>query len=243
MALPGISTIGVKFGWARGTFDTKPSSFKQLTRINQIGGISLDVNEIDASALEDNIDKMIAGRASTGGNVSVTVNMTDDTLAEWQEVFTASAAAMAAGETIWFENWSPNRTTAFFFCAQTPPTFPMPEEGQNALETVEVQLTINEYKGPSAGIEPGVETPVSVTGVTLNKETTSIAEEATETLAATVAPANATNKSVTWSSSDDTVATVSTEGVVTGVAEGTATITVTTVDGSFTDTCAVTVTA
>ena len=35
-----------------------------------------------------NIDKMIAGRASTGGNVSITVNMTDDTLAEWQEVFT-----------------------------------------------------------------------------------------------------------------------------------------------------------
>ena len=62
------------------------------------------------------------------------------------------------------------------------------------------------------------------------------------TLTATVAPADATNKTVTWSSSDDTIATVA-DGVVTGVAAGTATITVTTQDGGFTDTAEITVTS
>lgn len=80
-----------------------------------------------------------------------------------------------------------------------------------------------------------------VTGVTLNKSAVIMHVEDTETLTATTVPANA---EVTWTSSDDEVATVS-AGVVTGVAEGTATITATiTVDGTaYTDTCTVTVEA
>ena len=83
--------------------------------------------------------------------------------------------------------------------------------------------------------------PVAVTGVSLNKASTSIVEGKTETLVATVAPSNASDKSVSWSSNDESVATVD-GGIVTAVAAGTATITVTTTDGSFTDECEVTVT-
>lgn len=85
-------------------------------------------------------------------------------------------------------------------------------------------------------------TPVAVTGVSLDKATSSIAVGGSDTLVATVTPNDATDKSVTWSSSDDEVATVE-DGVVTAVAAGTATITVTTTDGDFTDTCEVTVTS
>ena len=84
--------------------------------------------------------------------------------------------------------------------------------------------------------------PVSVTGVSLNKSSLTLETGETAALTATVAPANAANKSVTWSSSDTTVATVA-DGVVTAVAAGTATITVTTADGGKTATCTVTVTA
>ena len=83
---------------------------------------------------------------------------------------------------------------------------------------------------------------VHVTGVTLNKNSTSIAVGGSETLTATVSPNNATNKSVTWTSSNTSVATVS-NGTITPVATGNSTITVTTVDGSYTATCTVTVTA
>ena len=86
-------------------------------------------------------------------------------------------------------------------------------------------------------------TPVAVTGVTLNKATMALtAGEATGTLVATVAPTDATNKSVTWSSSAPAMVTVSVNGVVTPLTVGTATITVTTVDGGLTATCVVTVT-
>ena len=60
-------------------------------------------------------------------------------------------------------------------------------------------------------------------------------------LKATVAPDNASNKNVTWKSSDESVATVDADGKVSAVAAGTATITVTTTDGGQTATCAVTV--
>jgi hypothetical protein len=63
----------------------------------------------------------------------------------------------------------------------------------------------------------------------------------TTQLNATVSPANATNKAVNWSSSNTSVATVSATGIVSGLAAGSATITVTTVDGSFKGTCLVVV--
>lgn len=84
---------------------------------------------------------------------------------------------------------------------------------------------------------------VAVTGVTLNQnEAQMTVGGETLTLTATVNPNNATDQSVSWSTSDANVATVE-NGVVTAVAAGNATITVTTTDGSFTATCAVTVTA
>ena len=83
---------------------------------------------------------------------------------------------------------------------------------------------------------------VDVTGVTLDQATLTVDQGSTDTLVATVAPANASIDTVNWSSDNEAVATVA-DGVVTGVAAGTATITATTVDGSFTATCAVTVEA
>lgn len=83
--------------------------------------------------------------------------------------------------------------------------------------------------------------PVHATGVTLDKTSASVKQGKTITLTATVAPADAVNKNVTWSSNNASVATVS-NGVVTGVATGNAKITVTTEDGSHTASCTVTVT-
>lgn len=87
----------------------------------------------------------------------------------------------------------------------------------------------------------GTDGIIDVTGVTLNKSTSTVLVGGTEQLTATVAPSNATTKTVSWSSSTPSVATVNSSGLVTGVSAGTATITVTTVDGSKTANCVVTV--
>ena len=83
---------------------------------------------------------------------------------------------------------------------------------------------------------------VSVTGVTLNKTSTELTVGQSETLTATVQPDDATNKAMNWSSSNEAVATVDTNGKVTAVGEGNATITATAADGSnISATCTVTV--
>lgn len=86
----------------------------------------------------------------------------------------------------------------------------------------------------------GEETPVEVTGVTLDELsiTLYIGGDESETLTATVAPTDATDKSVSWKSGNTNVATVN-DGVVTAQGEGNTTITVKTTDGGFTSTCSV----
>ena len=97
-------------------------------------------------------------------------------------------------------------------------------------------VTLKAPTGSSGG-----ETTVAVTGVTLDKTAATVGVGKTVTLTATVMPANAADKSVTWTSSDAGVASVDTSGVVTGVKAGTATITAKA--GDKTATCMVTVTS
>ncbi|WP_241610291.1 phage tail tube protein [Rosenbergiella epipactidis] len=82
-----------------------------------------------------------------------------------------------------------------------------------------------------------------VTSVAVTPTTASIAVNATRQLTASVSPTTASNQSVTWTSSDATIATVDSKGLVTGVKAGNATITATTADGGKTATSAITVTA
>ncbi|MDL2222034.1 Ig-like domain-containing protein [Parabacteroides sp. OttesenSCG-928-N08] len=82
---------------------------------------------------------------------------------------------------------------------------------------------------------------VSVTGVSINKTSTSLMIGETEVLKATILPSDATNQAVSWKSNSPSIATVENTGKVTGVAVGVATITVTTEDGNHTATCSVTV--
>lgn len=83
---------------------------------------------------------------------------------------------------------------------------------------------------------------VAVEGVSLEQQTLTLTEGESATLTATVAPEDATNKNVTWTSDNEEVATVD-NGTVTAVGAGTANITVTTEDGGHTAICAVTVNA
>lgn len=83
--------------------------------------------------------------------------------------------------------------------------------------------------------------PYAVTGVTLDRTTLSLEMGETATLVATVLPEDARDKTVTWSSGNTAVATVDQQGKITTVSPGTAQITVTTKDGSFSASCALTV--
>lgn len=151
MALAGLSTLGVKFGYKAGT--TQPDSFTELSRINSIGGISLSTEAIDASALVDEVTRRVAGRADTDETLPVTINATDETIAEWEGVITAFNG-LTTGQELWFEVYHPRLTKGFFFKAEPPKKLPMPEMGQNQLLTMEINLVVTEYVGMATAVEP-----------------------------------------------------------------------------------------
>ena len=105
-----------------------------------------------------------------------------------------------------------------------------------------ITATCGEYSATCAVEVSGISSTVAVTGITLDKATATVQAGSTVTLTATVKPDNATNKTVLWSSDDETVAKV-VDGVVTGISEGTASIGAMTADGGFSAVCSVAVVA
>lgn len=163
--------------------------------------------------------------------------------------FTKSKIAVGVGNDVYAGiNFAPDYTgnKAITWESSDTSVATVAKDGKiTGLKDGDVTITATSANGKTAttALTVGKGTPnVPVTGVKLNKATTSIAVGGNETLTATVEPADATNKKVTWKSSNTSVATVS-GGKVTAVAEGTSTITATTDDGAKTATCEVTVTA
>ena len=112
------------------------------------------------------------------------------------------------------------------------------KDGQTDIVNTEVYQDGNLYRAvmPVDKIVQGYKNHLKLNFKWVNEDTNST----TDSILADIE--NATNKNITWQTSDDTVATI-TNGVVTAIGAGTATITATTEDGSFTDTCTVTVLA
>lgn len=150
----GISTLGALVGYAlETTAGEKPTTFKRLHRINATDEIAIETETIDASALEDEIERTIAGRGSTGGTFSVTVNVTDETIKEWEDLIT-EYKGRGANCQMWYEEYFPALSKAFFCKIEPPTTIPKPAADQNGLLTVAMTLTIAEYVGVETAIEP-----------------------------------------------------------------------------------------
>lgn len=150
----GLSSLGITFGWgAETTAGEKPTTFKQLHRINALGEVNIENEQIDASSLEDLVARYIQGRGDTGGSTNADVNYTPETVAEWKEVIEAYKTAKEEGKRIWFETIIPGFEEADFIVAQPPTKIPSPAKGQNELLVVSMNLTIEEYVGLDEKVE------------------------------------------------------------------------------------------
>ena len=144
--ISGLSTL--KMELAYGAYSSNSSlagAFTKLGRINSIGGISLDQESIDASAIADTVSQYVEGRSDTGGEWTVSVNATDETIQEWESI---------KGTTKWFEVYHPNLTKAWFVAANVPATLPLPEVGQNELLVLEISLVVKFYHGLDSKVAP-----------------------------------------------------------------------------------------
>lgn len=150
----GVSTIGVKFGWAtETTAGSKPAAFTQIERCNAIAGVDISVENIDASALEDESTKRIPGRTNPADSVSITFNLTDDTMTQI-EAMIAAYEALTDGKRMWIDIYNPHLAKSVFIVAAPPTAIPMPAMDQNNLLTVQIPFTIEDYKGWDTAIEP-----------------------------------------------------------------------------------------
>ncbi|WP_344924118.1 carbohydrate-binding protein [Aquimarina addita] len=126
--------------------------------------------------------------------------------------------------------------------------------GLIAFQNINYMFAISSIDGsfPSTTFQFGVDdivwedgngnTTVSVTGISVSPSNTSLSVGSTQQITATINPSGASNQNITWSSSNTSIATVSTDGLITAQAAGSATITATTADGNFTASTIVTVT-
>lgn len=150
-----MTTLGVRFAYGvETTAGQKPTTFTQMHRCNAIGGISLETEQIDVSALEDYITQYAAGRQDTGGTWEVTFNMNPDVISEIETLYEKASTAKESGKGVWFEVIFPDLTDAFFVIAQTGRAIPLPDIAQNEAATIPVTLVISEYKGLDTKVEP-----------------------------------------------------------------------------------------
>lgn len=114
-------------------------------------------------------------------------------------------------------------------------------DNTKTIQKIKIYSTANKKRFYCKGFTVVAAAAVAVTGVTVSPTSKSIIVGQTFTITPTVAPAGATDKVVSWTSSATSKATVTSAGVVSGVAAGSSTITCTTHDGGYTATCATTV--
>lgn len=147
MAVSGFSTLGMELAMgAWSASDTGPANaFTKMGRINSIGGINLSQESIDSSAISDLVSQSVEGRSDPGGEWTVTVNATDETITEWTAI---------KGQTKWFEVYHPQMDKAWYIAAAVPATLPLPEIGQNELLTMEISLVIKTYHGLDTKVTP-----------------------------------------------------------------------------------------
>ena len=221
--------------WAAGTANitvtTKDGNFKAscaVTVTDKTYTISVDKAKLDFGTAQLGYTQPAAQTVTitNTGNQQVTVKLP-----------IATNFDIAAGKG--FENGSatiePNGTATFTV---------QPKAGLAVGEYKEELTVSNQNAGEVTLTLTFKVNPVPVTGLTLNQNTLALFAGDSATLTAAVTPDNATNKTLTWTSSNTAVATVDQSGKVTAVAPGTAAITVTTNDGSGkVASCPVTVTA
>lgn len=149
-----LTTLGVTFGYGiETTAGTKPTTFTQLKRCNSIGGISLNTEQIDVSALEDYLTQYASGRQDTGGTWEVIFNMNPDiTIPAIKKLYSDSKTAKASGLATWFEVVFENMDDAFFVVAETGREIPMPDISQSEAATLPITLIISQYKGLDAKV-------------------------------------------------------------------------------------------
>ena len=176
-------------------------------------------------------------RSELGNTPDLAVTIDNPAIASY-DAATNTFKGLSAGKTYAVASWRGLTRTFVVDVMEdvTPPSDPVEDP------TPTPTPTPTPSPSPSTPATPPVASNIHPTAVTIEPSSIALSEGKTATLKAVVTPANASNRAVSWSTSDASVATVDNLGLVTALKSGTATITATTNDGGLKATCSVTVT-
>ena len=246
---PTDGSVGIVFGHDRS--DSKAGTVYgdvTLQEDLEIGeGESLTIP--DGASLDTNGNTItvasggkLEGRPTGSGMVKIAPTITTESLPDGEVGTVYSQTLIATGDsTITWSVTSGTLPAGLTLDTSTGVISGTPTTDGTFTFTVKAENSVgNDSKKYELTIDP--KPTVTVTGVKLDQTKLPLYTGESKTLTATVAPDNATNKTVTWSSNNEAVATVDQNGTVTAKSAGTAIITVTTTDGEKTATCTVTVT-
>lgn len=154
MSVSGVSTLGVKFGWAvEATAGTRPTAYTWVPRCNNVGAYAMNEQPIDSSALEDYMTRYIPGRKDGGGTLPISFNRTDEVVNGLTAMIAAYETAKESGKGFWWEIWSPDLSKAEFYKGAPPSSLPGNEKSQNSLQVMELNFIVEDAATEDA-VEP-----------------------------------------------------------------------------------------
>ena len=249
------STSGIVFDGSTGTVYGDVTLYESLT-INQ--GETLTIPEGSTLNSNGNLTNKgtilasggtLEGTLSNGTTPNITEQPYDYTVTEGEDAtFTVEASAGSETPTYQWQQSTDNGSSWTNIESETNASYTI-NSTNTSMNGYQYRCVVTGSGGVSVISQTATLTvqakpaSVPVTGVKLNKDSLTLQEKGSDTLTATVEPADATNQDVIWKSSDTSIATVSADGTVTAISAGTATITATAKDGSgVSASCTLTVT-
>lgn len=223
-----IITVGARVKTA---FETTPgvrptSGYVTLKNVTEAPEISLSLETIDVSNIQDKITRYVPGRQDPGGEKQFTMNHSDDGISEWNTLVALADTKKDSGLRLWWEYRYPNATNSFYFCG-TPKQIGNSGISGNSASTLTGSVVFEEFAGwlpHSAEITPSATTASVAKGATT-----------TVTLTNSVGEVKITSSNMAAATAVESSGTVT----ITGVEAGTSVLTIE--DGNG-DACKVVVT-
>lgn len=152
MAETALSTIGVVFGWGKGTLKNAPSSWKEVEECISIGEVTVEKETIDVTPLKAKRHHYISGYETVTETLTTAFNRTDTFEAQWKEILDAYDAK-ESNEEIWFCAYCPGLSNMDVYIVQ-PGSIPRNAYEVGSALQVTVSSTIIDLPDPITAVKP-----------------------------------------------------------------------------------------
>ena len=155
----GVTSIGGTLSYAipttPGVVPTTAGSFVELARIAELPELNEEASQVDLTAIKDSSKRYGLGRTDNGGSYSVTVLVSNDTIAQWEAVQTDQDDGNGGERDLCFQITLPDMTKSWFIFGRVPQKLSIPNitNGDDAVQ-INVPIIVSKNHGLDTKVEP-----------------------------------------------------------------------------------------